>query len=119
MREAARLCGCRAVGIEQNKELIEIGRQKVAAEGLSDLVDFVHGDASIASLADATVVFLFLPTTAVRELFPKLCRQLKPEARIVAHEQRPIDVGTPPDRSVPIITRSAATVAHIWEVGDN
>lgn len=119
MREAARLRGCKAVGIEQNEELIEIGRKEVTAEGLSELVQFVHGDASVAPLDEASVVFLFLPTTAVRELLPKIRSQLKSGSRIVAHEQRPIDVGISPDRSVPIITPTAVTVAHIWEVGDN
>lgn len=114
--ESARLRGCRGVGIEQNRELIGIGQERASAAGLSEHVQFVYGDASVADLSDATVVFLFLPTTAIRKLLPSIRSQLKPGARIIAHEQRPIDVGQKPTRSAPVITSSAVTVAHIWEV---
>ncbi len=114
--EAARLRGCRAVGIEQKEDLIEIGRTRVVTDGLSDLVQLICGNASTTSLDEATVVFLFLPTTVIRELLPGIRRQLKPGARIVAHEQRPMDTGIAPNQSRPIITSSSVTVAHLWEV---
>lgn len=114
--ESARLRGCRGVGIEQHIELVDIGKERAATAGLSNNVQFVHGDASVADLKNATVVFLFLPTTAIGELLPTILSQLKPGARIVAHEQVPIEFGIKPNRTKPIITNSAVTVAHIWEV---
>ncbi len=114
--EAARLRGCRAVGVEQDKGLVDLARAKIKKETLDHLVQVIHGDIRNIDLADFSVLFLFLPVSTVAHLLPSLQKHLVPSARIIIHEQIPIDPNLKPDRSIPLFSPSALTVAHLWQV---
>jgi hypothetical protein len=112
--EAAQRTGCRARGVELDADLAEQARAAVAAAGLTDRVEIVHGDATAASLADATVVVVFLPVDTVQSLVPDLLGRLAPGARLVAHEQERLRTSPPPDDRRPLLAAGGITVAHRW-----
>jgi SAM-dependent methyltransferase len=112
--EAARRTGCRARGVELDRDLAERARAAVAAAGLADRVEIVHGDATGASLADATVVVVFLPVGTVEALLPDLLARMAVGARLVAHEQERLRPSSAPDERRPLLTAGGITVAHRW-----
>jgi SAM-dependent methyltransferase len=85
---AAQTYGARGVGIELDPRLVQISRQVAREADVSDKVRFIEGDLFTADLSEATVVTLYLSTTATRQLEPKLKRELKPGTRIVSHQFR-------------------------------
>jgi SAM-dependent methyltransferase len=109
--------GCRAMGVEQSSELAAVAAASVRRHGLSDEIRVSCGDALQLDLRDVTLVVLFLPLVVARRVVPLLHDRLSPGARIVLHEQStlPTDM-PPPQRSRPIITAGAITVAHRWDV---
>jgi protein-L-isoaspartate O-methyltransferase len=112
--EAARRTGCRARGVELDRDLAERARAAVAAAGLTERVEIVHGDASGVPLADATVVVVFLPVGTVEALLPDLLARLPAGARLVAHEQERLRTAVAPDDRRPLLTAGGITVAHRW-----
>jgi len=81
---AAQKYGARGVGIEIDPTLVEVSRA-VAREGeVADRATFIEGDLFAADLSQATVVTLWLTQSVNARLTPKLLRELKPGARIVA-----------------------------------
>jgi SAM-dependent methyltransferase len=82
---AARKYGARGVGIELDPKLVEASRASAKAAGVERLVEFRVADALTADLSSATVVTLYLLSSANQMLRPKLQRELKPGARIVSH----------------------------------
>jgi SAM-dependent methyltransferase len=83
--QAAKKYGVRAVGIEIDRELVEISQATAKAEGVEHLVNFRREDALTADLAEATVVTLYMMPEFNAKLRPKL-EKLKPGARIVSHD---------------------------------
>ena len=97
---AAQKYGARAVGIEIDRQLVEISRT-VAREGeVADRATFVEGDLFTADISTATVVTLWLSTPVNRRLEAKLKRELRRGTRIVSR-QFPIGAW-PPDQTVHI-----------------
>jgi cyclopropane fatty-acyl-phospholipid synthase-like methyltransferase len=83
---AAQKYGARGVGIEIVHELVERSRL-IAREGeVADRVTFIEGNVFDADLSQATVVTLWMTASFNARLEPKLRRELKPGARIVAHQ---------------------------------
>jgi len=82
---AARDFGARGVGIEIDPRLIEQSKRNATAAGVADRVTFRLADAMTADVSDATVVTLYLLAASNVKLRPHLQAQLKPGARIVAH----------------------------------
>jgi protein-L-isoaspartate O-methyltransferase len=80
----AKIHGCRAVGVELNKELVAKSRERAKEAGVEKLATFHRGDLFEADFSDATVVALFVTPTMSRKLAPKLDK-LKPGARVVCH----------------------------------
>ena len=76
----------KAVGYEIRKDLYEEVLRNVEREGLSNRIIVYNEDFLNASLSEATVVTLFLTTSANEKIRPKLEAELKPGARIVSHE---------------------------------
>ena len=113
---AAKEFGCQCRGYETDPELVknfELEREK----GDSSLpVEVLCEDALSADLSDATVVFLFLPVSVMRELVPKLLNRMKPGAKLVVHEQERLRIEPAPDKSVPLISNGGVTIAHKWIV---
>ena len=83
---AAQLNGARAVGVEIDPRLVALSRQNAKDAGVADRVTFIEGDLFTADISQATVVLLYLSTSVLRELEPKLKRELQPGARIVSHQ---------------------------------
>ncbi|AEM39575.1 RNA methylase [Pyrolobus fumarii 1A] len=76
----------RAVGVEIRRELVQEARKKIAAEGLSDRIEIIHGDMFEVDISEASIVTLFLLTSVNDELAPKLEKELSPGTRVVSHE---------------------------------
>jgi SAM-dependent methyltransferase len=84
--QAAKKYGARGVGIEMNPRLVELARQEAKRERVDHLVEFRQGDALKADISAATVVTLYMLPSFNEKLKPVLERQLKPGARVVAHD---------------------------------
>ena len=92
-----------------------VGREGgVVGNGVADLVSIRADDVSQASMEGVTAVFLFLPPATVSALLPGLLGNLPRGARVIAHEQSPMQIAVAPDRSDPLFAESALTVAHLW-----
>ncbi|MEJ2502173.1 MAG: class I SAM-dependent methyltransferase [Gemmatimonadota bacterium] len=111
---AARHTGCRCLGIENDPVLAALARKRVAEASLQDRVSVVEGDAHGVALAEASVVFLFLPMPGIPGLVARLTGQLRRGSRILVHEQAPLDPNLHPAISRPLFTDSGITVAHLW-----
>lgn len=77
--------GARGVGIDLVPARIAESRANAQAAGVAHLVEFRLEDAMTADVSDATVVTLYLLSSANQLLRPHLARQLRPGARIVSH----------------------------------
>ena len=82
---AAKSFGARGVGIDIDAALVEQARANAAAAGVADRVIFRLEDAMTTDVSDATVVTLYLLAASNVKLRPHLQAQLRPGARIVAH----------------------------------
>ncbi len=112
--EAARRCGCRAIGIDNDAALADHARQRARAAGVDERVSIVTGEARDYAVNDATVVFVFLPVGVVSDVVEHVGRRLGDGARIVVHEQNPLSFSSPQStRSVAIVADDAVTVAHL------
>jgi SAM-dependent methyltransferase len=82
---AAQRFGARGVGIDINSSLIAQANLNAQRAGVEDRVSFRVQDAMTVDLSDATVVTLYLLAAGNVKLRPILMRDLRPGARIVAH----------------------------------
>lgn len=82
---AAKKYGAHGVGIDIDKERISESRRNARDAGVASLVRFEQGDILKADVSNATVVTLYLVSSANLKLRPLLTQQLKPGARIVSH----------------------------------
>ena len=82
---AAKKYGARGVGIDIDSERISESRRNARDAGVTALVDFRRGDILQADVSKATVVMLYLVSSANMKLRPLLTRQLSPGARVVSH----------------------------------
>jgi len=83
--EAARRFGARAVGIEIDPLRYLWCVIRVALLGLRERVTVLRGDLFAADLHEASVVTVYLLPRTHRALEEKLVRELRSDARIVAH----------------------------------
>jgi SAM-dependent methyltransferase len=97
---AARDYGARGVGVDIDAGLVAQSTANARRAGVSDRVAFYHGDVFAADLSKATVVTLYLLSSLVEKLQPKLLRELRPGTRVVAHDYG--FSGWQPDRKVTI-----------------
>jgi SAM-dependent methyltransferase len=82
---AAQKFGARGVGIDISASLISQANFNAQRAGVEDRVSFRMQDAMTVDLSDATVVTLYLLASGNVKLRPILMRDLRPGARIVAH----------------------------------
>jgi SAM-dependent methyltransferase len=82
---AAKMHGARGVGVDIDPQRIAESNANAKAAGVAGLVTFRLEDALTTDVSDATVVTLYLLSASNLKLRPILTRQLKPGARIVAH----------------------------------
>lgn len=83
---AAQKYGARGVGVEMDRQLVESARAKAKEEGVDHLVEFRVEDALKVDVSPATVVTLYMLPWFNAKLKPNLQRQLRPGARVVAHD---------------------------------
>jgi cyclopropane fatty-acyl-phospholipid synthase-like methyltransferase len=83
---AAQLHGARGVGIEIDPKLVALSRANAKDAGVADRVTFIEADLFTADISPATVVTLYLSTSVLRQLEPKLKAELRPGTRIVSHQ---------------------------------
>ena len=82
---AAKTYGARGLGVDIDPQRIAEANANAAAAGVSHLVTFKLQDAMTTDLSQATVLTLYLLSSSNLKLRPIITRQLKPGARIVAH----------------------------------
>jgi 16S rRNA G966 N2-methylase RsmD len=120
--EAVRRYGARAgVGVEIDEKLVALATENAAQAGVGDRVRFVRGDLFQTDLSTATLVTVYLLPNTVTQLVPKMLAEMKPGARIVAHDY-PL-VPWRHDRSASFefeekvaISGSARTVLYLYTV---
>ena len=81
---AAARRGARGLGVEYDRQLLEIARKNAADAGVAKRARFVHGDMFEADISKATVLALFLLPDNLRKLKPKF-EKLRPGTRIVTN----------------------------------
>jgi SAM-dependent methyltransferase len=84
--QAAKRHGAHGVGIDLDERLVVLARSRAAEAGVADRVEFRAQDATKADFSSATVVTLYLLPESNALLRPLLDEQLRPGARIVAHD---------------------------------
>ncbi|MGE5217985.1 MAG: SAM-dependent methyltransferase [Chloroflexota bacterium] len=83
---AAQKFKARGLGVDIDAKLVERATQYAKAEGVADRVKFIEQDMFKADISRATVVTLYVLPDFMEKLRPKLLSELKPGARIVAHD---------------------------------
>lgn len=83
---AASRYGAPGVGVELDSSLVAEARRRAAEEGVEERVRMIRGDLFEVDLSPATAVMLYLLPRTMKKLEPMLFRQLRPGARIVAHD---------------------------------
>jgi predicted RNA methylase len=83
--EAARR-GARGVGVEREARLVELARANAKRAGVAERVRFTQDDLFNISLAEATVVTLYLLPRLLVKLDPKMRAELKPGTRVISHD---------------------------------
>jgi hypothetical protein len=78
--------GARGVGIEIEGHRVAEARAAASSLRLSGRVRFVEKSFYEVSVAPASIVFLYVYTAVMAKLKPKLMRELRPGARIVAYQ---------------------------------
>ena len=82
---AAKMYGAHGVGIDIDPRRIMEANANAKSAGVEKLVSFRLQDAMTVDVSDATVVTLYLLSSANLKLRPILTKQLRPGARIVSH----------------------------------
>ena len=83
---AAKLFGARAVGVDNDPNLIRQSNENARKAGVTDRVKFIEQDLFETDIREATVVALYLLPELNLQLRPKLFRDLRPGSRVVTHE---------------------------------
>jgi len=76
----------RGVGVEIDPKLVQQCRESAQQAGVGERTEFIEGDLFEADLQEATVITLYLWERMNVQLRPRFFAQLRPGARIVAHD---------------------------------
>jgi ubiquinone/menaquinone biosynthesis C-methylase UbiE len=82
---AAKKFGARGVGLDIDPQRILESRANAKAAGVEHLVEFREQDVLTADFSQATVVTLYLLSSANAQLRPVITKQLRPGTRVVSH----------------------------------
>jgi ribosomal protein L11 methylase PrmA len=108
---AAKQFGARGIGIDIDPQRIAEANANAKAAGVTDKVKFLNQDLFTTDISEATVVTLYLLPSLNLKVRPKLCKELKPGARIVSHA---FDMGnTKPEQTLNVDGRTI----HHWTLG--
>jgi hypothetical protein len=113
---AASKYGCRAIGLEIDRDLVSLSREEVSKAKMEKLATIREADILTAEFKDATVVAVYLYPCLLQRLLPKF-DQLKPGSRIVSHQFAFPDV--PPHKEVAIESIVASRAAIAGDAGGN
>ena len=83
---AAKKYGARGLGIEIEPDLVNLSQYYARRAGVADRARFVTEDLFVADLRPATVLTLYLFRELNIKLRPRILEQLRPGARVVAHD---------------------------------
>ena len=83
---AAQKFGAKAVGVELDDDLYKQTAQRIKDLKLEDRVKIIHGDLLKVDLTPASVVTLYLLTSANEKLRPNLEKYLKKGSRVISHD---------------------------------
>jgi precorrin-6B methylase 2 len=111
--EAAKKYKVRAVGIEYNRDLVELSKRNAQRAKVEGLVDLKQGDIFVEDFSEATVLTLYLGNNLNLKLKPKILK-MKPGTRVVSntfHMESWI-----PDQQIKI---SNGEVGYLWIVPAN
>jgi protein-L-isoaspartate O-methyltransferase len=108
---AAKTYGCRAIGYELDKELVEQSRAKAEMAGVKSLVTIESKDLFTADLREADVIAVYLLPQQLEKLLPQL-ESLKAGTRIVSHQfEIP---GHKADRTIALESREDGAIHTIF-----
>jgi SAM-dependent methyltransferase len=83
---AAQRHGARGLGVDIDPELVKLANATAQKEGVAQLARFEVRDIFATDVREATVLTLYLLPAMMLNLRPKLLAELRPGARIVAHD---------------------------------
>lgn len=83
---AAQKFGANSVGVELDPELYKQTSERIKELKLQDKVKIIHGDLLEVDLKPATVVTLYLLTSANEKVKPRMEKMLRKDARVVSHD---------------------------------
>jgi len=83
---AARNFKASGVGVDIDPKLVELATRNARNEAVGDRAKFIEQDMFKADISKASVITLYVLPDFMEKLRPKLLRELKPGARIVAHD---------------------------------
>ena len=110
---AARVFGARAIGFEINPRLVRRARRRVNGLGLSERAQIrTQSMVHIPDLYAATVVYLYLPQSAVNQVMPVILRRCRKGTRLVAVSEWPLNWS--PTRKIELSIRGTPWK---WPVG--
>ncbi len=104
---AAQKYGAHAVGVEINPDLAQQSTDRIKELGLADRATILHEDMYDVSLSKATVVTLYLLTSANEKLRPRLEHQLHSGTRVVCHDFH--IPGWDPDKVVDVVSQNGVS----------
>jgi len=83
---AAQKFNATGLGVDIDPKLVELATRRARNEALGDRAKFIEQDMFKADIGNASVITLYVLPDFMEKLRPKLLRELKPGARIVAHD---------------------------------
>ncbi len=111
--EVAKQCGCRGMGIELDRDLVQLSRKRILEAGVELLVTVKEADVYETDFSEASVVTAYLPREMLDKLRPQF-EKLKPGTRIVTHQ---FDIpGFAADKSLKFVSEEtgAEHVIYLW-----
>lgn len=110
---AAKKYGCRAVGLELDRELVALSQRQVTEAAQDKLVTIKEADFFEADFSEATVVTVYLYPGLLKRLLPKL-EKLKPGTRIVSHQFEIPDFPADTKHIIDSQDTSAKHIINVW-----
>lgn len=78
--------GARALGVDIDGALVALARRHAEHDGLAERARFLEQDLFATDVSEATVVTIYLLPSIMGRIAEKLRAELKPGARVVAHD---------------------------------
>jgi len=118
---AAQKYNANGLGVDIDPKLVELANRNARNEAVGDRAKFIEQDMFKADLSKASVVTLYVLPDFMEKLRPKLLRELKPGARIVAHDYYMSDWSSDRDAEMNVPEKKAANgtekaYLYLWTV---